>query len=67
MEAIEVTKDADAARELIHGVDNIAAVLNVKPARAYYLLQRGEVPGSRKFAGKWTLSLPAFRREVHGT
>ena len=66
METTEVAQDA-AAPELVHGAKAIASVLNVSEPRAYYLLERGEVPGSRKFAGKWVLSLPAFRREMHGT
>jgi hypothetical protein len=54
------------APELVHGVGAIADVLNTDKRRAYYLLSRGEIPGARKLAGKWCLSLPVFRREVHG-
>jgi hypothetical protein len=52
--------------ELIHGVARIADVLNTDKRRAYYLLSPGEIPGARKLAGKWCLSLPVFRREMHG-
>jgi hypothetical protein len=54
------------APELLHGVGAIADVLNTDKRRAYYLLSRNEIPGARKLAGKWCLSLPVFRREMHG-
>ena len=53
--------------EIVYGVAEIKKVLNVETdRRAYYMLEKGMVPGARKLGGIWALSIPTFRREFHG-
>ena len=52
--------------EIAWGAAAIGKVLNQTERQTYYMLEKGQVPGARKVAGKWALSIPIFRREMHG-
>ena len=59
--------------EVVYGVEAIAVATDTlddegKPdkRRTYYKLEKKHVPGARKFGGIWTLSIPTFRRAMHG-
>lgn len=53
--------------EIVYGVDAIAHVLDEpNHRRVYYMLEQGQVPGARKMGRIWALSIPVFRREMHG-
>lgn len=53
--------------EIVYGVEAISPVLNEpNHRRVYYMLEQGQVPGARKMGRIWALSIPAFRRVMHG-
>lgn len=53
--------------EIVYGVEAIADALHEpNHRRVYYMLEQGQVPGSRKMGRIWALSIPVFRREMHG-
>ena len=53
--------------EIVYGVAAISRILNEpNHRRCYHLLERGFVPGARKMGRGWALSVPLFRREMHG-
>jgi len=54
-------------RTIAWGVEEIAAVLEEPNLRrTNYMLARGMIPGAQKVGNRWMLSIPAFRRAVHG-
>ena len=56
-----------ATPEIVYGVAKIKKILHEEnDRRVYYMLEKGMVPGARKMGAGWALSVPAFRREVHG-
>ena len=58
-----MTSNDDLARDILWGVngpDGIAAFLNIPPARAYYLIERGALPVRRHFI----VFITASRREL---
>lgn len=58
-------KDRD--KTMAWGVEEIAeAIEEPNLGRVYYLLRKGEIPGARKFGGRWGLSIPTWRRAIHG-
>jgi hypothetical protein len=53
--------------EVVYGVKDIAQVIGVPdPRRCYYMLENGQVEGASKVGRIWRLSIPAWRRAVHG-
>lgn len=58
---------SESSRTIAYGVEAIAAVIEEPNLRRVnYLLARGMVPGASKMGNRWVLSIPAFRRAVHG-
>jgi hypothetical protein len=46
------------------GARDIARVLN-RPVRAtFHALERGEIPGAKKVAGRWCLAIDVFKRAM---
>jgi excisionase family DNA binding protein len=57
--------------DVLHDPDLItikeaARLLGIKPARAYQLLRDRQLPGAVLVGGRWRVSIPRYRREVHG-
>ncbi len=56
-----------AATEVVYGAEAIGTVINEPNLRSvYYRLEQGHVPGARKMGNTWALSVPAYRRAMHG-
>lgn len=54
-------------RSIAWGVEEIARVVEEpNTRRVNYMLANGMIPGARKVGNRWMLSIPAFRRAVHG-
>lgn len=62
-----ISEAAPRKPELVYGVKAISEVID-EPSerRTYYLLENGLLPGAGKMGRIWYLSVPAFRRAVHG-
>ncbi|MCZ6840726.1 MAG: hypothetical protein O7G13_15795 [Alphaproteobacteria bacterium] len=59
--------------EVVYGVEAIAVETDTlddegKPdrRRTYYKLEMGYVPGAQKMGDIWALSIPTYRRAMHG-
>lgn len=54
--------------EIVYGAAKIAdAIGESNVRRVYYMLENGHIPGARRWGRRgWALSIPAFRRAVHG-
>ena len=63
-----VSRMSENHPEVVYGVEAIAAVVELPHdlRRVYYMLAKGQVPGARKAGRIWQLSVPAYRRAVHG-
>jgi hypothetical protein len=62
-----ITETETKARKIIRGARAIGEEMdepNIQ--RVYYLLERGFVPGAYKEGGLWALSVPTYRRAIHG-
>jgi hypothetical protein len=53
--------------EVVYGAEAIGDVI-CEPdlRRVFYMLAKGQVPGARKVGRIWQLSVPTYRREIHG-
>jgi hypothetical protein len=49
------------ASEVIWGAAAIAKALGRTEAAAYHMLERCQVPGARRWGGRWCLHVPTFR------
>jgi hypothetical protein len=58
--------------ETVYGAESIGRVIGVfddgkvNRRRVHYMLEKGQVPGARKAGRIWMLSIPAWRKAVHG-
>lgn len=53
--------------EVVYGADAIGQVIGEPDRRkVFYRLERGYVAGAFKSGRIWALSIPAYRRAVHG-
>jgi hypothetical protein len=55
-----------AKPEIVYGASAISQVICEDERRTYYLLAQGLVPGQFKIGNRYGLSVPAFRRVIHG-
>jgi len=66
---IDQSAVADKKRtpEIVYGVHAIGEAIDERdPRRVFYKLQKGHIPGAKKMGREWVLSIPAFRRAMHG-
>ncbi|RWG55696.1 MAG: hypothetical protein EOQ64_15925 [Mesorhizobium sp.] len=57
----------DRKPEVVYGADAIARAIDESDIRAvYHALEHGHIPGAFKRGRTWGLSIPAWRRAVHG-
>jgi len=47
--------------EIIWGAKDIGAAISVTERQAFHMLEKGEVPGARKWNGKWCVSRRKLR------
>ena len=75
MDVSRETKGTEMEKEIevVYGVKAIARATDTlddegRPdrRRTYYKLEKKYVPGARKLGGTWTLSIPTYRRAMHG-
>jgi hypothetical protein len=52
--------------QIVHGAAAIAREINKDVKAVYRLLELGLVPGAFRMGRTWSLSLPRFRKAVHG-
>ncbi len=59
--------------ETAYGAERIGRVLGVfndagkvNRRRVHYMLEKGQVPGAKKVGRIWMLSIPQWRKAVHG-
>lgn len=60
-------RDNQRTPEIVYGAKAIAEATDEPDVRkVHYRLERGLIPGARKIGRVWALSLPVFRRAMHG-
>jgi hypothetical protein len=53
--------------EVVYGAKAIASIIGESNLRkVFYQLDQGHIPGASRFGKRWRLSIPAWRRAVHG-
>ncbi len=54
--------------DLIYGVKGMVPIIGRTERAIYHALEKdpNAFPGVKKIAGKWCLSVPAWRRAMHG-
>ena len=55
------TQNETVAPEIICGAKAIGAVIGRTEKGAFHALERGQIPGAKKIAGRWSLNLRVFR------
>ena len=55
------------APEVVYGAKNIGLIIDEpNPRKVFYRLETGQIPGAKKLGGMWALSVPTWRRVMHG-
>jgi hypothetical protein len=63
---VNVAKQIPDGIDLIWGAEAIGAVLNLTQRQTFLQLERGRIPGARKFGRKWAASGVVLRRVLAG-
>jgi hypothetical protein len=62
----ESARGVNPCGQIIWGAEAIAPIIGRPVRQTFYLLAKGQVPGSGKMGGQYYLSIPAFNKAVHG-
>lgn len=62
-----MSEETGRTPEVVYGAKAIGAVIDESnPRKVFHRLERGLIPGAQKLGSTWVLSVPTWRKHMHG-